>query len=566
MFRVLLLLLLVAVPALAVESAAVRSPRLTATLISDSDAVEAGTPFRVALRLRMAPGWHAYWRNPGDAGAPPEVTLTLPQGTIASGIAWPTPKRLPEGPVMTYAYTGEVVLPITVTPGAGPQTIEAAATWLVCEKICVPEEGSFRLTLPAGPASASAEAPLFASAEARLPRPSPFEARIAPDGILSLAGAGLSPASVAGRVVLSRRLGPDRARRAAARVRVGRGGGDRAEARQQLRALCGGRGYDGAAGPEGAGKLPRGIGRTWAGSAGHGRAAAGAGLAVGIPGRADPEPDACVFPVLAMKAMALARMSGQARSAIRAHAVSYTAGVLAAFGVLAGAVLAARAAGGGTGWGFQFQSPVFVAAMAWVLFAVGLNLSGVFQVGTKLAGAGQGLTEKGGHGGSFFTGLLAVLVATPCTAPFMGAAVAAALVAPAPVTVLVFLALGLGMAAPYALLALAPGLARALPRPGPWMDVLKGALAFPMYAASAWLIWVVSLQAGPLGVLATGAGMVLVGFAAWSFGLAQTAGRSGQRWGHAAAWWRCWQPPRRSPAFPPSRPERSRRRPTPARI
>ena len=233
----------------------------------------------------------------------------------------------------------------------------------------------------------------------------------------------------------------------------------------------------------------------------------------------------CVFPVLAMKAVALARLSGHGRGVVRAHAVSYTAGVLTAFLGLAGVLLTVRAAGSVAGWGFQFQSPVFVAVMAWVLLAVGLNLSGVFQVGAGLAGAGQGLAGREGHLGSFFTGLLAVLVATPCTAPFMGAAIGAALAAPAAVTLLVFAAMGLGLAAPYALLALVPGLARLLPRPGGWMDVLKGAMAFPMYGAAAWLVWVVSLQAGPTAVLATVAGMVLLGFAAWSVGLAQASGR-----------------------------------------
>jgi len=191
-----------------------------------------------------------------------------------------------------------------------------------------------------------------------------------------------------------------------------------------------------------------------------------------------------------------------------------------------------REAGGAAGWGFQFQSPVFVAVMAWVLLAVGLNLSGVFHVGGRLAGAGQGLASRPGHAGSFFTGLLAVLVATPCTAPFMGAAIAAALAAPAALSLLVFAAMGLGLAAPYAILALVPGLARLLPRPGAWMDVLKGVLAFPMYGAAAWLVWVISLQAGSAGLLATMAGMVLLGFAAWALGLAQT---SGWRIGYGAA-------------------------------
>jgi len=243
----------------------------------------------------------------------------------------------------------------------------------------------------------------------------------------------------------------------------------------------------------------------------------------------------CVFPVLAMKAMGIARMSGAERGAVRAHALSYTAGVLVAFGALGVLLAGVRAAGRAVGWGFQFQSPAFVAALAWVLFGVGLNLSGVFGVGARLAGAGQGLAARGGHAGSFFTGLLAVLVATPCTAPFMGAAIAAALAAPSAVTLAVFLAMGLGLAAPYVLLAVLPGLARMLPRPGPWMDVLRGALAFPMYGAAAWLVWVVSLQAGSDGVLATAAGLVLVALAAWSLGLAQAAGGRGRRLGGGVA-------------------------------
>jgi len=227
----------------------------------------------------------------------------------------------------------------------------------------------------------------------------------------------------------------------------------------------------------------------------------------------------CVFPVLAMKALGLA--AGAAQGRMRGHAVSYTAGVLLAFAALGGALLAARAAGTASGWGFQFASPVFVAAMAWLLFGVGLNLSGVFEIGSRLAGAGQHLTARGGHSGSFFTGLLAVLVATPCTAPFMGVAIAAALAAPPAETILVFLAMGLGLAAPYALFAAVPALGRLAPSPGRWMDRLRQGLAFPMYGASAWLVWVVSQEAGPAGVLGTVAGLVLLGFAAWMIGVAQ---------------------------------------------
>ena len=186
---------------------------------------------------------------------------------------------------------------------------------------------------------------------------------------------------------------------------------------------------------------------------------------------------------------------------------------------LGAALLAARAAGAAAGWGFQFQSPVFVAAMAWLLFAVGLNLSGVFQIGTGLVGAGQGLAARMAvQLGSFFTGLLAVVVATPCTAPFMGVAIAAGLAAPPAVTMLVFLVMGLGLATPYARAGRCAGLGRLTPKPGRWMEVLRQALAFPMYAASAWLVWVISQEAGPAGVLGAAAGLVLLGFAAWVLG------------------------------------------------
>ena len=531
--------MLLALPAAhARESAAVTSPRMTATLVSDTDAAAPGTPLHVGLRLRIAPGWHTYWQNPGDAGAPPELTLTLPEGVSAGPIAWPTPRRMAEGPLMTYGYTGEVLLPLTVTPGAimpgtGPLRIEAAANWLVCERICVPEEGRFTLDLPPGAPAPSAEAPLFAAAAVSIPRPSPFEARIAPDGTLSLAGAGLSSATVRdawffpaaadaiepaapqaltvheGRVALALKTAPGfNAQVELAGVVVLQDSGGQESALE----------VEAAPGPAATPGTP--LLQTLL-------LAALGGLILNLM--------PCVFPVLAMKAVGIARMSGAERGAVRAHALSYTAGVLLAFGALGALLAGVRAAGGAVGWGFQFQSPAFVAALASVLFGVGLNLSGVFGVGARLAGAGQGLAAQGGHAGSFFTGLLAVLVATPCTAPFMGAAVATALAAPPAVTMAVFLAMGLGLAAPYVALAVLPGAARLLPRPGPWMDVLRGALAFPMYGAAAWLVWVVSLQAGSDGVLATAAGLVLVALAAWSLGLAQAAGRRGRRLGGGVA-------------------------------
>jgi thiol:disulfide interchange protein DsbD len=522
------LLLAAGTPAMALESAAVHSARATATLVTDTDAVPAGGSFRAALRLRLAPGWHTYWKNPGDAGAAPELALTLPDGAKAGPIAWPTPRRMEESGLTTYAYTDDVLLPVTVTlgPSGGPTDLTAHADWLVCKDICVPEEGDFHLTLPVGPIAPSAQAPLFAAADRATPRTAPWEARIAPDGTLWVGGAELTPATVTDAWFIPDQ--PGQIQDDAAQPLSVRQGGftlalQPAKGFHAQSDLAGVLSVRDRAGLETDVALQAQPGLPPASPAVPLLRMLGLAVLGGLILNLMP----CVFPVLAMKVVALA--GGAANRRARTHAASYAAGVLLAFAVLGGVLLAARAAGSAAGWGFQFQSPVFVAAMTWLLFGVGLNLSGVFSVGAGVAGAGQGLTRHEGHAGSFFTGLLAVLVATPCTAPFMGVAIAGALVAPPPVTILVFLAMGVGLAAPYVLLTLLPGLARLMPRPGPWMEVLRQVLAFPMYAAAAWLLWVVSQEAGSGGVLATAAGLVLLGFAGWALGGAQTAALRGHR-------------------------------------
>ncbi|WP_371734241.1 protein-disulfide reductase DsbD family protein, partial [Acidisphaera sp. S103] len=501
------------------------SKRAVATLVTETDAMQPGQSFRVALRLRLADGWHTYWKNPGDAGVPPDLTIA---GVTQSAIDWPTPGRVAEGPVMTYAYTGEVLLPVTVTAKTG--TLKAHADWLVCKDICVPEEGDFSLTLPVGTPGPSAQAGLFAAHDRSIPRASPWTARISPDGTLFVQGPELTPATVTDAWFIPDQ--PDRIQDDAAQPLSVRTGGF-------TLSLKPAKGFQAADGLSGVLSV-------------RDRAGMQTDVVVNAVPGPPPAPAMpplgqilvfaflgglilnlmpCVFPILAMKAVGLARHAGQGRR----HAIAYTVGVLVTFVALAAALLAARTAGTAAGWGFQFSSPVFVAGMTWLLFAVGLNLSGVFQVGASLAGAGSGLADRHGMAGSFFTGLLAVLVATPCTAPFMGVAVAAGLAAPPAVTMLVFAVMGLGLAAPYVALASMPGLARLMPRPGRWMEVLKQALAFPMYGAAAWLVWVVSQEAGPNGVLATAAGLVLVGFAGWVFGTTQASSLQPRRFGQTVA-------------------------------
>ncbi len=529
----LILLALSAAPALAVESAPQRSARATASLAADVAAVAPGETFHLGLRLRLAPGWHSYWRNAGDAGAPTEVTLSLPEGVSAGRIAWPVPERIPYGPLVNYGYKDEVLLPIAVQVPASLRPgdsfpVQAEASWLVCEEVCIPEEGYFTLTLPVAvrPVPSPTMSGLFEAAAARAARPAPWMAAAGATGrqaSLTLSGPGLTPSVVQDAFFFPHAPGtldntapqPLRWHGEALTIGLTLLEGQRPEA------------LEGTLVVRDAGGQRAGF-ELMAPVAGPAAAADGLpfarALIFALLGGLILNLMPCVFPVLAMKAMALARLSGEAKRQVRLHAASYTAGVLAGFAAIGGGLLALRAGGAAAGWGFQFTEPAFVASMAWLMLAVALNLAGVFTIGRPV-GAGQALAGRGGHLGAFFTGALAVLLATPCTAPFMAAALGAALAMPPAPAMGVFLALGLGLASPYALLGLFPGLARALPRPGPWMERLRQFLAFPMLGAAVWLVWVLAQQVGPDGVLWTLAGGVVLAAGLWALGLAQGGGR-----------------------------------------
>ncbi len=519
-----LLMLLLAPVAGAVESAPIVSPRARVTLVAEAVAVP-GQTLRLLLRQRLAPGWHTYWLNPGDAGQAPEVSLTLPEGATAGALRFPAPSRFPFGPLVSFGYQDEAlfILPVQVPASASPGSrfrIGAEATWLVCEQVCIPEEGQFALDLPIATTPRSdAETPLFTAAEAAEPQPAPFPASIGfsgAQGALRLSGL---PGAVRDAFFFPLAQGlidnaapqPATLRDGTLTLALARGEADLPAVVAGVLTLVDAGGNRAA----------------WSISAPVGAMPGGGGLplwqalAFALLGGLILNAMPCVFPVLAMKAMALARLSGAAQAEVRAHAASYTAGVVLNFLALGAVLVGLR-----VGWGFQFTAPWFVAALAWLMLAVGLNMSGVFAIGGTV-GAGGALAARGGHLGSFATGALAVLVATPCTAPFMAAALGAALAMPPAAALLVFAGLGLGMAAPYAALGLAPGLVRLLPRPGAWMERLRQGLAFPMYGAAAWLAWVLAQQAGADGVLLLLAGAVLLAMAAWALGLHQ---REGLRW------------------------------------
>ncbi|OUI92358.1 cytochrome C biogenesis protein [Acetobacter persici] len=526
----------------AAESAPVSTTgHSVATLITDTDTTDGRAPLHVALRLKLQQGWHTYWRNPGDAGEAPAVTVTADGGATgkASTIIWPTPHRIPDASLMSYAYTGDVVLPMALAlqpaaaqPG-GPTTLKAHASWLVCENVCVPEEADLSVTLQPGPAHPSAEAPLFAAAADATPVPSPYAATVAADGVLSVTGHGLSARSVQdawfmpdqqglidqaaaqnftaqdGGLTLHLKRLPDFAANqplSGVLVLKDAAGSERALALSASPVAAAAQGASEATSSSFTGKLAQ---------AGFLQQVAFAFLG-GLILNLMP----CVFPILAMKALSLARLGKAERRTQVTSAACYSLGVMVTFLALGGVMMGLRVAGAAADWGFQFQSPLFVTLVTWLLFAMALNLLGVFEFMPVTAGSSLS-THAHGHWHDVVTGILAVVVATPCTAPFMGVAIAGALSGPPAMGLIVFAAMGLGLAAPYLLLTTVPGLAARLPKPGAWMQYLRQFLAFPLLGSCVWLLWVAALEGGASIVLLLATGLVLLGFAAWMYGVAQ---------------------------------------------
>lgn len=532
----------------------VNTGHLKAELVAATQGVAPGQTIHVALRQQIQKGWHTYWRNAGDSGEATRIKWSLPAGWSASDFTWPTPHRLPVGPLVNYGYEGEVLLPVSLTAPADLKpgqtvSLKAAAAFLVCAEVCVPEDANLTLALPVtdGPAPPDPKwGPAIQKTLAQAPRPAGLTAAFEKQGEavkLAIAGPALKGADVAGAYfypysgTVIDHARPQPIERGPEGLTLTLAPGYAFQAPQPPQEMAGvlalsdGAAYEVDAAP---GPLPpaaSGLGPPPARAAGL---AAGAGLglataaAFAFVGGLILNLMPCVFPVLAMKAASLAGHSG-AHGDARRQGVAFGAGAILTFLVLAGVLIGLRAAGAEAGWGFQLQDPAVVAALALLMLAIALNLSGVFEVGASLQGMGSGLAAHGGVLGAFFTGALAVIVAAPCTAPFMGAALGWALVQPPAAALAVFLALGIGFSLPFVAIAFVPALINALPRPGPWMDVFKKALAFPMYAAVVWLVWVLTVQTGPDAVpRILGAGIVLA-LAAWLIGAAQRRSAVGGR-------------------------------------
>ncbi|WOP15987.1 protein-disulfide reductase DsbD family protein [Ottowia sp. SB7-C50] len=536
----------------------------------------AAQPVWVGLQITHAPDWHTYWKNAGDSGMPTELQWTLPPGVTAGDIAWPLPRKIPIGHLANYGYEGTVLLPVplTITPDYQPGPLAKSldvrlkATWLVCRKECIPQEGDFAIQLPLHSSTALNGAAFDAALKAQ-----PAEVRgdhrieLTEGGKrLAVRVAGL-PDSVRGQALELFPETPNVVVTAATSAAPGQPlddrtwrqrwdgavwtadvpvAADRADspARMPLVLVT-------ADGQQGW-RADAPVAGTWpalaqaavvspaleaalkANAAQAGASAAPSSAASMV--NAVPLPTfllallgallggvvlnlmPCVFPVLAIKVLGFTQHADD-RRAHRTSGLAYTAGVVLSFLALGALMLALRAAGQQLGWGFQLQSPAVVAALTVLFTVIGLNLAGVFEFGSFLPSRVATLEARNPVANSFLTGMLAVAVASPCTAPFMGASLGLAVGLPAVQALLIFAAIGLGMALPYLAASWWPAVARLLPRPGAWMDTFKKFMAFPMFGTAVWLLWVLGQQTGIDGAGALLALLVALALVLWALGL-----------------------------------------------
>ena len=496
---VLFCLLAAGLPAHAASSSA-DVPHLHVQLIVPEAQLYPLTGDKVGLYFKLEPGWHVYWKNAGDSGEPPHIKWILPDGVTAGPLQFPAPKRLALGPLMDFGYEDEVLFPLNLqfakTVKPGPATLHAKVDWLVCREVCIPGKAELEVERnilaiePMVAAVAEPDAEIWNRLGNSLPKSLPENQRV----VFQPSQSGFQLAVETGQRESSAEFFPadqDIIDNPAPQKVTPTAKGFVLELKKdasltanpaQLKGvleLSGGRAYEiaaipgtvaAAAPPLAWGLLARATGLAFLG-----------GLLLNLM--------PCVFPVLFLKGLALVNSGNEEKHQLRTHGFVYAAGILVSFWVLVGALLVLRAAGSTLGWGFQFQSPVFLSLMAGLVFFLGLSLAGQFEIGLTLTSAGGALAQKQGYTGSFFTGVLAVVVATPCTAPFMGAAIGYALAQSPAVTFAVFTALALGLAAPYVALTLQPAWTRLLPRPGAWMEVLRQAVSVPIFITVIWLAW-----------------------------------------------------------------------------
>ncbi|HTB64359.1 MAG TPA: protein-disulfide reductase DsbD domain-containing protein [Opitutales bacterium] len=510
-----------------------------ADLIAETSTIAPGQPFTVALRLKMDTGWHTYWSNP-IIGIATNITWQLPPGWQASPIQWPTPEKFSDGSLVDYVYEGTALLLVEIIPAntAKPgDTAQLAATvnWLECADECIQQHANVTLTLPIAATAQkdAAQEQTFTTARAALPQVSnEFKVSVWQKsgklylGLESLISAkSLSLQNVyffptddtikptAPQILHQTNNGwvleLERKDSEAVTAKTLSGvltlGGPGAPALAVAPKL------DSAAPVEFADFSPmtdsllpaRGLPLL---------------LFLGFCGGLILNIMPCVFPVLGIKVLGIVKKSGAARSEVIKHSLVFTGGVLVSMWALVAVLFSLRSAGAQLGWGFQLQSPAFVIGLTIFFLLFGLSLNGVFEIGGSLIGAGSELTGKAGLAGAFFQGVLAVVVATPCTAPLLAPALGAAFTLPTGQAFVVFTAIALGLSFPYLMLSLFPGMASWLPKPGAWMETFKQLMAFPLYATVAFLLYTLAGQVSQERYLDLLFGLVLTGLAAWCYG------------------------------------------------
>jgi thiol:disulfide interchange protein/DsbC/DsbD-like thiol-disulfide interchange protein len=533
----------------------VTTPHVRAELMAHApEGIEPGNPVWVGLQLAHQPEWHTYWKNSGDSGLPTQLTWTLPEGVTAGEIAWPLPRKIPIGNLANYGYEGTVLLPVplTITPQFKPSllasdlVVKLKALWLVCRKECVPEEGDFTLAIPVRSTTALNRG-AFETAWKAQPKPVLGGTRgVVPEGNVRIDGDAIQltvqglPVSLRGRKLDVFPETPEVIATAAAIAQEWRGAVWTATVplSPQRSGSPGVMPFVLADGGDGYRVELQVLGQWPKVAAASGVSPA---LEAALRDTANPAPAPasigffaallgaflgglilnlmpCVFPVLAIKVAGFTQHARDARRR-RLGGISYAAGVVLSFLALGALVLSLRAAGDQLGWGFQLQSPAVVAALAALFTLIGLNLAGLFEFGAVLPSGVASLEARHPVANSFLSGVLAVAIASPCTAPFMGASLGLALGLPAAQALLIFAAIGVGMALPYLVACLVPAFSRALPRPGAWMDVFRKLMAFPMFGTVAWLVWVLGQQSGIDGAGALLALLVAMAMVVWALTL-----------------------------------------------
>ncbi len=549
------------VPSQRSASAVVITDQARAELMAHApDGVRAGQSLWLGLQITHQSGWHTYWKNPGDSGLPTQLTWTLPEAFKAGEIAWPAPRKLPLGNLANYGYEDTVLLPVPVTVPASftadQLTVRLKATWLICKKECIPQEGEFVLNVPAR-SSFAANGRAFEAAWAAAPRELPkargeLRPGDATQQVLNVRLDGL-PAALQGKTLA---LFPETGgitEPAAPLKQAWDGNTWTAEAplsvyrtddpKQMPLVLTwpdAPQSNSTADGPGTAWRVVLPVQGDW--PAARTNVAVPAALEAALQQNAAATPQAapaltwlaaiagallgglilnlmpCVFPVLAIKLVGFVKV--QDRASRVAGGAAYTAGVVLSFLALGGLLLGLRAAGEQLGWGFQLQSPAVVATLAALFTLLGLNLAGLFEFGNLLPSRLASAQARHPTGDAFLSGVLATAVASPCTAPFMGASLGLAVGLPTLQALGIFAAIGLGMAAPYLLASLVPAVARALPRPGVWMVNFRRFMAFPMFATVVWLVWILGQQSGINGAASLLGLLLLLALLVWSLTLA----------------------------------------------